>query len=364
MAYTDYIDPGNSGGSVPTPDTSYQIRTSVAIIFECEICKTTFKDEKQLNEHRYTTHPIKSPLIIIKNEQLGHTKKRFFEKLTPDDIRIENCSHIVVNDKEKITPDELIKVLSNQVCGFLKLDLSNKECNRAYEIEFSVANKISLEAIEEAFTTHFRQDDLTLQKINSYTDEVKLHESGQEYAEAYLDYLYGVLAKEQNEEILTSFTEYVARFNKAYDVLRYYPRPLACSVCAIISFNNNFFESSQTTAIHLPNIFSACDFIQNGKLADSSNQKFNGNKLIPIDWITEKIIKLLEVSPDNIEELAEHEKWLKSGRVPSNDKDKIRVMLARKYKQSSNASKVMELLKSLRNKPDFEAIVNNISDKT
>jgi len=361
MAYTDYIDPGNSGGSVPTPDTQYPIKTGIVIpVFTCEECKKTFNDKAEFDEHKYTIHPIKSPLIFIKDEQIGHTKKRFFEKLTPDDIKIDNCAYALVNnDKNKVTPEKLIELLANKGTGFFKLELVNKEYSRTYEIEFSVANIFSLDGIDKAFTTHFRQDDLTLPKINKFSNDIKSYKDGQEYVDAYLDYLYGVLAKEQNQDIVTSFSDYEVRFNKSYEVLRHYPRPLARSVCAIILLNINLFEKSHIMAMHLPSILNTSIFIQNGNLNNPIGQKAS-DKLIPIDWITEKIIKISQVSPNNSEELAEYEKWLKSERIPANDKDKMRVILARKYKRAGNENKTRELLKSLRNKPDFELIVNNI----
>jgi hypothetical protein len=366
MAFTDYIDPGNSGGSVPIPDTQYPIKIGIVDpVFICEECKKTFNNEKQFDEHKYTVHPIKSPLIIIKGEQIGHTKKRIFEKLTYDDIKIENCTHAIVNQTNKVTPKKLIKLLANhRAREFYKLDLANQEYTRIYEIEFSVADTASLDAIDKAFTTHFREGNLTLQKTNQFANEAMVYQGGQDYASAYLAYLFGVLAKEKNEEILTSFTDYLAKFNEANEVLKYYPRSLARSVCAIISFNNNFFEETQGLAIHLPDILNACVFIQNGLLSDSISSRFSDGKLMPIDWVTEKIITISKIFPNNLEQLAEHEEWLKSGRIPAKDKDKMRVMLARKYKQTGNENKTAELLKSLRNNPDFESIVNNISDKT
>jgi hypothetical protein len=42
---TDYIDPGNPGGSVPTPDTQYPIKTGIVDpVFICEECKKTFNN--------------------------------------------------------------------------------------------------------------------------------------------------------------------------------------------------------------------------------------------------------------------------------------------------------------------------------
>lgn len=363
MAYTDYIDPGNSGGSVPTPDTYYPIKTGAVFpVYTCDECKKIFNDKAKFDEHKYTDHPIKSPLIFIKNEQIGHTKKHFFEKLTPDEIKIDNCTYALVNNKNKVTPEKLIELLANKGTGFFKLDLVNKEYSRTYEIEFSVADIFSLDEIDKVFTTHFRQDDLTLSKIKKFSNDIKSYEDGREYVDAYLDYLYGVLAKEQNQDIVTSFSDYEVRFNKSYEILRHYPRPLARSVCAIILLNNNLFEKSHIMATHLPSISNTSIFIQNGNLNNIIGQK-SSDKLIPIDWITEKIIKIYQVSPSNSEELAEYEEWLKSGLIPANDKDKMRVMLARKYKQAGNENKTIKLLKSLRNKPDFESIVNDILDK-
>ena len=363
MAYTDYIDPGNSGGSVPTPDTQYPIKTgAINPFFICEECEEIFNDERIFYEHKYTVHPIKSPLIILKGEQIGYTKKHIFEKLILDEIQIENCTDVLVNETDKKTPNELIALLSNQTNGFFKLELKNKEYTRTFEVEYSIANKRSLDAIDKAFVICFQKGDLTLPEIEQFENEAREYKGGEVYASAYLAYLYGILAKEQHDGILTRFEDYLTKFNEANEILKYYPRSLARSICAIIAFNHNFFETTQSLAIHLPDFINASVFIQHGKLIDPITPVVYKNKPIPIDWVTEKIISSSKMSPNNLKNLAEHEEWLKSGRIPGKDKDKMRAILARKYKQAGNQNKANELLKLLRNNPDFELIVNHISD--
>lgn len=363
MACTDYIDPGNSGGSVPTPDTQYPIKTgAINPFFICEECKETFNDERIFYEHKYTVHPIKTPLIILKSEQIGHTKKYIFEKLTIDEIQIENCTDVLVNETDKITPSELITLLSNKKNGFFKLWLKNKDYSRTFEIEFSIANKKSLDAIDKSFVSCFKNGDLTLPEIEKFENRARKYKGVEDYASAYLAYLYGILAKEQHDGILTRFEDYLSKFNEANEILKHYPRSLARSICAIIAFNHNFFETTQNLAIHLPDFLNASVFIQNGKLIDPNTPAVYKNKPIPIDWVTEKIISSSKISSNKLDNLAEHEEWLKSGRIPAKDKDKMRAILARKYKQAGNQNKVNELLKLLRNNPDFELIVNHILD--
>ncbi len=363
MAYTDYIDPGNSGGSVPTPDTQYPIKTgAINPFFICEECEEIFNDERIFYEHKYTVHPIKSPLIILKGEQIGYTKKHIFEKLIFDEIQIENCTDVLVNETDKKTPSQLKQFLSNQTNGFYKLKLNNKESTRTFEFEYLIASKISLDAIDKAFVSCFQKESLTLDDIEKFTNEARKYDDVQVYVSAYIAYLYGILAKEQHNEILTGFEDYLNKFNEASDILKDYPRSLARSICAIIAFNHNFFEITRRLAVHLPDFLNASDLIQDGALIEQIIPVIEENKLIPIDWITEKIISLSKISPNNLKSLVEYEELLKSGRIPAKDKDKMRVILARKYNQAGNKNKANELLKSLRNNPDFELIVNYISD--
>ena len=295
MAYTDYIDPGNSGGSVPTPDTYYPIKTgAIPTLFICEICKESFNDDHLFYEHKYTVHPIKSPLIILKGEQIGFTKKNVFEKLASDEIQIENCTTILVNEKDMVSASELITLLSKQTEGFFKLELRNNESIRTFEIEFSIANKRSLDAIDKTFVICFQKGVLRLPEIEQFENEAREYKGGEDYASAYLAYLYGLLAKEQHDGILTQFEDYLTKFNEANEILKYYPRSLARSICAIIAFNHNFFETTQSLAIHLPDFLNASDFIQHGKLIDPITPIVYKNKPIPIDWVTEKIISILE----------------------------------------------------------------------
>jgi predicted transposase len=363
---TDYIDPGNAGGgSVSIPDTwTYVPNKSVPKIFECELCGQKFvgiKNEKLFYQHQYEQHPIIKPIFIIKSEELGQTKKSIYQKLQGNEIEIRNCTRILVNGKFK-TEEQLKELLMNQINGFFKIELSNEKYSNsdAYEIEFFISTNETLDAIDNLFTTHFSKQNLTREKISNFIDFVKpLCDNQSNYIDAYVSYLYGVLAKEQSEDIQTTFTEYQNCFNKSIETLKHYKtRKLARSVSAIALLNLNYFDDSELLADSLPDIFNVCRFIKYG---DSIKKSSNYNQ-IPIDWMTEKIIELLDIPSDNLEKLVEVEHLLKSGFVPETDKYKIIVILARKYTQSNHHEKVANLLKKLRSNPDFEKILNNISE--
>jgi hypothetical protein len=361
-----YIDPGNAGGGgVIIPDTTHTGSYGVApIIFTCEYCGKKFigtENEKLFYQHQDKEHPIVKPRFFIKNEELTASKKSIYQKLQGNDIEIKNCTKILVNDKRK-TINQLNKLLANQSNEFFKIELSNERYSNpdSYEIEFFVSSNEILDAIDDLFLVHFSKQILTMEKLNSFIHSIKSYRNTQteNFIDAYVSYLYGVLAKEQNQEIQTTFSEYQDRFNKSTETLKHYQtRKLTRSICAVSLFNLNHFDSAESLADSLPNVLNACRFIKYGELAQTHDNE------IPVDWITATIIELLVISSDNLEKLVEaEEKLLKSGFVPETDKYKIIVILARKYTQSNHHEKAATLLKKIRNNPDFEQILNNISE--
>jgi predicted transposase len=258
---TDYIDPGNAGGgSVSIPDTWTHVpNKAVPKIFECEFCGQKFvgiKNEKLFHQHQYEQHPIIKPIFIIKNEELGQTKKLIYQKLQGNEIEIRNCTKILVNGELK-TEEQLKELLVNKINGFFKIELSNKKYSNpdSYEIQFFVSTNKTLDAIDNLFTTHFSKQNLTLEKISTFIDFVKQLCDNQSvnYIDAYISYLYGVLTKEQSENIQTTFTEYQNCFNKSIETLKHYKtRNLARSVSAISLFNLNYFDDSELLADSLP----------------------------------------------------------------------------------------------------------------
>lgn len=358
-----HIDPGNAGGGgVIIPDTSIYIPAQILpTLFTCEYCGQRFvgiENEKLFNQHQYEQHPIIKPVLIIKNEELGQTKKLIYENLKGSDIVIENCTKISVNGEAQ-TISELKRQLVNRKNNFFKIELSNEQYSNSdsYEIEFFVSSNEILDAIDDLFVVYFSKQVLTTEKLSGFIHSIESYTNHQteNYIDAYISYLYGVLAKEQNQEIQTTFTEYQDRFNKSIETLEHYQtRKLARSICAVSLFNLNHFNSAESLADSLPNIFNACRFIKYGELAQTHDNQ------IPIDWITVKIIELLAIPSDDVEKLAEAEQLLKSGFVPDTDKYKIIVILARKYTQSNHHEKAANLLKKVRSNTDFEQILNNI----
>jgi hypothetical protein len=366
-----YIDPGNAGGGgVIIPDTAHTGSYGVVpIIFICEYCDQQFvgaENEKLFYQHQDKEHPIVKPLLFIKNEELTTSKKSIYQKLQGSDIEIKNCTKISVNGKNK-TANQLKKSLENQSNGFFKIELSNERYSNpdSYEIEFFVSTNETLDAIDNLFIKNFSKQNLTLEKISHFIHCVEslCNNQTKNYIDAYASYLYGVLAKEQSEDIQTTFTEYQNSFNKSIETLKHYQtRELARSVSAIALFNLNHFDSAESLVDSQSIIFNVCRFIKYGELARTTDNQ------IPIDWITTKVIELLAIPSDDVEKLAEaEEQLLKSGFVPDTDKYipdtdkyKIIVILARKYKQSNHHEKAANLLKKIRNNPDFEQILNNI----
>jgi hypothetical protein len=359
-----YIDPGNSGGSVPTPDTWIDIPTRVLpTLFTCEYCNQQFvgaENEKLFYQHQDKEHPNVKPQLFIKSEELSATKKSIYQKIQANDIELKNCTKILVNGERK-TVNQLKKSLANQSNGFFKIELSNERYSNLdyYEIEFFVSSNEILDAIDDLFLVHFSKQILTKEKLNSFIHSIKSHSNAQteNYIDAYISYFYGVLAKEQNQEIQTTFAEYPDSFNKSIETLKHYQtRKLARSICAVSLFNLNHFDGAESLSDSLPDIFNACRFIKYGEFAQTHDNQ------LPIDRITATIIKLLAIPSDDVEKLAEAEKLLKSGFVPDTDKYKIIVILARKYTQSNHHEKSANLLKKVRSNPDFEQILNNISE--
>jgi hypothetical protein len=359
-----HIDPGNAGGGgVVIPDTWMDVpHQFVPKIFECEFCNKKFtgiENEGEFHKHLYEKHPIIKPVLIIQNEELGQTKKLIYQNLSLHDIQVKDCTKIVVNNETK-TLDEFKKQLTNKEKNFFKIELYNDRFLNpdSYEIEFLISSNEVLDAIDSLFIEHFLNRKLLPEEIVILTEKLKPYISNETrpYVDSYISYLYGILAKEQMEGILTTFTQYQDKFKSSVETLKNYTdRPLAQVVYAIQLFNLNFFDSTEKLSIFCPAVYYTCRFIKFGELVNFDN-KIN----IPIDWITKKIIDL--VSCDDIDELMQAELLLKSGFIPNADKNKLALILLRKYKSFGYNEKASNFVKLLKNNPDFEKILNNIME--
>lgn len=111
MRYLSHIDPGNSGGSVPAPESPFGVYQPKPVTFECPICHASFLSKEEMRSHRIAEHPVKRPYLLFNGRAYLKPELVIHETLTPDSIDFLDTLSAVVDGQPIDSADELKDVL-------------------------------------------------------------------------------------------------------------------------------------------------------------------------------------------------------------------------------------------------------------
>jgi len=148
MPYLDFIDPGNSGGSVPPPELNWSL--SSLTIYPCLSCSATFLKSDELFEHRFENHPFLKPAFIFRGMEITTSRIIITKPIFKKDIVIAQTNTLIINGMS-VDENRLIDELSSKKQGIVEVKLNNEGVESIYELEFDIPDQAELKEVDSLF---------------------------------------------------------------------------------------------------------------------------------------------------------------------------------------------------------------------
>jgi hypothetical protein len=339
----------------------------LSVEYKCEQCGRTFQSVDFLVEHRFSAHPYKSPILFIRERQLGSLPININTPLNLEDISIGCASSAILNGK-KMSLDELKQHLSKVRQENIDLILSNSELSLRYRINFNISSEEDLSGVESEFLRLVESKELTRSSIDRFILKAAPYKSATNYIDGLCEYFYGVLAKEGAESSSLLQSKYREKFNRSAGQLMDYSRPLANFVKGLIAFHFNHFLEARKF-LNDGNLFKISGFYEQIfmgndveiKACESLATKFLENTLV--DYETNLILNVFKnvdlsrVDLSNLDQEGQSDKLSEFGKI------KIKILMIKLYIKSKNEKKAVPILKDLKGLSNLEPWVNKISKK-
>lgn len=237
--YEEFHEPGGLGDFVFTPSPPKR--------FHCDQCSVSFADLERLRRHRFESHPLRQPALIVRGQSVGKLPFKVMNHLQPTDVVVEDALICRING-ELINSDELVQRLTMYRRQFLEVELSNSGVVTRCALDFCIPELEDLNGVETAFLRMVQNRTLTVETIARFNQDCKVFQSANLYAHGISQYLYGVMAKERSVDSGLSVERYKEKFIQSDHDLTSFDRVLSNSIRALIAFHFNHFSEAQDLA--------------------------------------------------------------------------------------------------------------------
>lgn len=335
MGHLDFIDPGNSGGSVPAPESPWINIARKPITYRCKVCGEIFADPDVLFDHRFAQHPFKRPALFLAGHEITTPRQLITRLLDEKAISVLNADACLL-DGRHMNVIELPAHLAKQSSGLHELVLSKQGIETRYEFDFVIPDERDIQKVEELFFALVGGDVFDVASINAFINTANQYRTANHYLDGLCQYLYGILAKDQRGETHLAQSESKTKFNLALDTLRLFDTALARVVVGVVNFNENAFNPGEGLSaapklqLAMRNFYG---FLK-GKIAplEPIATLGNGQGNVPLDHSTDQLIRWVMMEADELHEEAKLlERNLQDPSWPSNDRFKIQMLLAEMY---------------------------------
>ncbi|WP_226420707.1 hypothetical protein [Vibrio sp. E14] len=348
--YTNFIDPGNSGGSVPTPDTTIPFTPNTAL-YACRFCSATFATDHLRVSHEWDEHPSKNPQLHIFQKAVGSTRLVIHTKLSPEDIELTYCDQIFING-EAIDIDVAPELLSSKHKYFFEVRAVNQGVTREFKIDIDVADSNELEQVDKLFWVILSRDDFTEELVTQFVKSCADFNTTVEYVDGIVKYLQGIMAKDGKAQVLT-FEDFDKRFNQARSKLQQFNTPLSRAIQSVIDFNQNQFGTTGLESV--PFLKQAMALFLNDRSLYVDKGLQETTKKLPVDRMTALLVDDVinnfdEHSVDSIQEFLDR---LPRRNISLNDRQKLQFLLVKKAYNTGHKTIIKPLIKRLASADTF-----------
>ena len=329
--------------------------------FPCAHCNEIFLSSDELRRHRFESHPLHRPILLVQGQELSTHPIRITQGLTEDEVRATGCDQAFLNG-EKVSVCSVPQKLAQISSGVCRLVLSKADVSATFVLDFRLASEDDLKGVETQFERMALGHQLDIRAIEEFISATSGFETAIGYCDGICSYLYGVLAKENSPESSLPRKAYVGKFNRSATELADYNRPLAQMIGSLIEFHFNHFEEAARLAGEARVGQAAARYaawLQDREIRTRhvTNSDFAGIDLeaLVTDWSTEEIIRWT-VRPLN--ELSGHVTEMESllnREIEEFDRVKVHVLLGEFCAAIGDTGNKLRHAKALRNLPALES---------
>ena len=333
-------------------------------IYNCSHCHYTTFSLEDLRRHRFETHPYNRPILYIKDKELGSTPFRVTYRLSPEDVKTERCSSVLING-ENLSILELGNRLSQINNDTITLELKSERVSATFKVRFEIAEEADLKAVDKNLIDVARGRRLDMRSIEQFIYSCKPYQTAMGYCDGICEYFYGVLAKERSDESTLPYEAYLEKFNRAIDELKDFDRPIARTIGALIEFHFNHFSEAKNLAdpfrvgIAAEYFYNCLTSKQNYSESPNITKDDDLEKLLT-DIDTERFIQWAVLSPA---ELITHKCEIVSllnKQISDFDKAKAHILLGQLAIHNGDTDDALLYAKEFRNSPTMSAWAEQI----
>jgi len=239
----DFIDPGNSGGSVRVPDAPRVVPLS----FLCPYCPLQFETEIGRANHVNEQHPVRHPVLLVEGQPVpsAHFVRR---RIGASEFAVHDCDDIYLSidggASRKVGLIRLGHILTGLTQAFVVLRLVNSQAETMHEISVRIPDESELGRVDQLFSDHLAKDDVGIREVDRFREATSGYGSCKDYVSGLADYVLGVLVKDQAGGTTLPFEKHQEKFDAALACLSDYERPLGRSISNCIRLNLNQFDGT------------------------------------------------------------------------------------------------------------------------
>ena len=364
MAHLDHIDPGNSGGSVPTPPSIGSNITITPPVFRCPECRAVFLSPAELSEHKVDKHPLQRPYMFLNKQELTQAETIIYEPIPKEQIRLVNVQQIMMDGASYDSQHSFITDLVNSPNGRRHIKLAYQGYPVDFNIVFEYLSEPEAIAVESLFYQTFTNSELSVDHLSRFDRLCHEHGCMNKYAGGLGCYISGLLAKERNPTSSLKFEDYPEKFGEALDKLSPLNRPLAQGIVSAIYFARNQFDLILNNPIVLQ-IYMAGQFMRTGVFSDYRFGEAETLKKFPTDKLTEQLIVFSTQGSKARDAMAnEMESYIKRSLISDEDNSKAAMALLAYYANRQDKGKMANMYRKIRFNPHFSGIADQFQGGT
>lgn len=341
-------------------------------VYRCGQCDQTFDSADALRTHRFETHPLRRPVLVVRDREVGTRPLRVTTALKAAHIKIEGCDRALLNGQE-VPVHRVPAILASSSSDVVRLLLEKSGVEAVFELDFRIASVSDLEGVEEQFRRTAAGRKLNLRSVEAFISAASTFRSAIGYCDGICTYLYGVMAREDAADSSLPYDAYGGRFAKAAEELAAYERPLARMIGSLVEFHFNHFRDAARLVSAASRIGSVSARYATWIESTRSNRRHVPAATTPLNeletLLTDRETELiLQSASQPLRTLATDHTDLEAllhKDVAEFDKVKVRMLLAEAFTALGDAERALRHAKALRNLPALdlwsEDLINALS---